>query len=111
MSRRGGPNPAWCCQRLRARTSMCVGVRRAMQAEMFEVIADVGHDEQIVRRQDAAKPEGELGAPDASRKSDDKTAVHRNKSSSGERMMRAARSEEHTSELQSPLNLVCRLLL
>src|ERR1039457_7556188 len=25
--------------------------------------------------------------------------------------MRAARSEEHTSELQSPCNLVCRLLL
>src|SRR3989454_4754562 len=28
----------------------------------------------------------------------------------GERML-AARSEEHTSELQSPCNLVCRLLL
>src|SRR5256885_5224014 len=29
----------------------------------------------------------------------------------GERSMRARRSEEHTSELQSPCNLVCRLLL
>src|SRR3989454_4631225 len=27
------------------------------------------------------------------------------------RQVRAARSEEHTSELQSPCNLVCRLLL
>src|ERR1022692_1336596 len=27
------------------------------------------------------------------------------------RVVRAARSEEHTSELQSPCNLVCRLLL
>src|SRR2546426_8489616 len=29
----------------------------------------------------------------------------------GERTGRGARSEEHTSELQSPCNLVCRLLL
>src|SRR5688500_19861113 len=28
-----------------------------------------------------------------------------------ERELRAARSEEHTSELQSPCNLVCRFLL
>src|SRR5256885_4036520 len=27
------------------------------------------------------------------------------------RLMKAGRSEEHTSELQSPCNLVCRLLL
>src|SRR2546426_2452499 len=30
---------------------------------------------------------------------------------SGERLLRQVRSEEHTSELQSPCNLVCRLLL
>src|SRR5256885_4742931 len=29
----------------------------------------------------------------------------------GERLPSVARSEEHTSELQSPCNLVCRLLL
>src|SRR5574337_2192137 len=29
----------------------------------------------------------------------------------GTRAVRSHRSEEHTSELQSPLNLVCRLLL
>src|SRR2546426_8323692 len=29
----------------------------------------------------------------------------------GHHRLRAARSEEHTSELQSPCNLVCRLLL
>src|SRR5256885_12164991 len=29
----------------------------------------------------------------------------------GERVVRPCRSEEHTSELQSPCNLVCRLLL
>src|SRR5256885_15291496 len=29
----------------------------------------------------------------------------------GRRRLRRARSEEHTSELQSPCNLVCRLLL
>src|SRR5688500_19336530 len=29
----------------------------------------------------------------------------------GQRLMQTTRSEEHTSELQSPCNLVCRLLL
>src|SRR5256885_9803163 len=32
-------------------------------------------------------------------------------SGASERIERRARSEEHTSELQSPCNLVCRLLL
>src|SRR2546426_7373829 len=31
--------------------------------------------------------------------------------SKGRKALEAARSEEHTSELQSPCNLVCRLLL
>ena len=43
-----------------------VGIRRDMQAEMLEIVADIGHDEQIVRRQDPAEAERELGAPDAS---------------------------------------------
>src|SRR5256885_2963933 len=33
------------------------------------------------------------------------------RSHSGKARRKAARSEEHTSELQSPCNLVCRLLL
>ena len=33
---------------------------------MLEIIADIGHDEQIVRRQDPAEAQRELGAPDAS---------------------------------------------
>src|SRR5258708_19830324 len=33
------------------------------------------------------------------------------RSSPGQRFFRSARSEEHTSELQSPDHLVCRLLL
>ena len=43
-----------------------VGVRRDMQAEMLEIIADIGHDKQIVRRHDPAEAQRELGAPDAS---------------------------------------------
>ena len=41
-------------------------VWRDMQAEMLEIITDVGHDKQIVRRQDPAEAQRELGAPDAS---------------------------------------------
>jgi hypothetical protein len=37
-----------------------------MEAEMLEIITDVGHDKQIVRRQDPAEAQRELGAPDAS---------------------------------------------
>src|SRR2546426_7680526 len=36
---------------------------------------------------------------------------HRFHSPGGVSLMTATRSEEHTSELQSPCNLVCRLLL
>src|SRR5256885_12730958 len=36
---------------------------------------------------------------------------HRRGRDPGERPARGVRSEEHTSELQSPCNLVCRLLL
>ena len=43
-----------------------VGVRRDMQAEMLEIIADIGHDKQIVLRQDPAEAQSELGASDAS---------------------------------------------
>jgi len=32
-----------------------VGIRRDMQAEMLEIVADIGHDEQIFRRQDPAE--------------------------------------------------------
>src|SRR5256885_5359546 len=42
--------------------------------------------------------------PEASSRSQWRAGNHR-------RSMRMARSEEHTSELQSPCNLVCRLLL
>src|SRR5688500_19709020 len=37
--------------------------------------------------------------------------VARHLAARDERWMRRVRSEEHTSELQSPCNLVCRLLL
>src|SRR5256885_7393442 len=36
---------------------------------------------------------------------------HRQREPEHRRLRRADRSEEHTSELQSPCNLVCRLLL
>src|SRR5256885_6202536 len=38
-------------------------------------------------------------------------ALSSSPSTPGWRVMTTARSEEHTSELQSPCNLVCRLLL
>src|SRR5260370_26155457 len=40
-----------------------------------------------------------------------RTEFRINSSSSGRKTNRLVRSEEHTSELQSHLNLVCRLLL
>src|SRR5438876_5668396 len=51
----------------------------------------------------AASPKTGDSEPSASPKAD------RNKDASSER--NAGRSEEHTSELQSPVHLVCRLLL
>src|SRR5256885_16383101 len=38
-------------------------------------------------------------------------AITRNVRMSAQKMREVVRSEEHTSELQSPCNLVCRLLL
>src|SRR5256885_2134519 len=38
-------------------------------------------------------------------------ALHAEVLAERERLVRTMRSEEHTSELQSPCNLVCRLLL
>src|SRR5256885_3571375 len=38
-------------------------------------------------------------------------SIHRRHGSSALRLAASCRSEEHTSELQSPCNLVCRLLL
>src|SRR4051812_49580497 len=38
-------------------------------------------------------------------------ATHRDRPGSPRRRCRSSRSEEHTSELQSHVNLVCRLLL
>src|ERR1700720_4998592 len=62
-----------------------VGVWRDMQAEMLEIITDVGHAKQIVRRQDPAEAQRELGAPDASGWSNHKIPAHRNRSSFDER--------------------------
>ena len=67
-----------------------VGVRRDMQAEMLEIVADIGDDEQIVRRQDPAQAQRELGAADAARQRDHEIPAHRNRSSFGERTMLAA---------------------
>src|SRR5690348_6475367 len=49
------------------------------------------------------------GEPPASRASHPVTRIHT--SQYGERSPAPSRSEEHTSELQSPVHLVCRLLL
>src|SRR5256885_11159373 len=56
--------------------------------------------------------QGELAIPLASTKSDSvPCAACRHVKKSRLRASRLDRSEEHTSELQSPCNLVCRLLL
>src|SRR5437764_10015937 len=47
----------------------------------------------------AAQPDGKRGAPGPDLRED------------GTQVRRLVRSEEHTSELQSPMYLVCRLLL
>src|SRR5256885_9410336 len=51
------------------------------------------------------------GAARAARAQPVRGAEHRRDEPSAARRVRGARSEEHTSELQSPCNLVCRLLL
>src|SRR6516162_11433526 len=74
----------------RKRVHQRVDVRRDMQAEMLEIIADIGHDEQIVPRHDPAQAQRELGAANASRYGNHKIPTHRNRSSFEERMMLAA---------------------
>src|SRR5256885_10300820 len=49
-----------------------------------------------------------IGSASAERKVERSVEISRSTSASADR---ASRSEEHTSELQSPCNLVCRLLL
>src|SRR5699024_11292424 len=51
------------------------------------------------------------GAGCAGTAASDPARIRRNRSSAGEEPSRTARSEEHTSELQSRFDLVCRLLL
>src|SRR5271168_4386777 len=74
----------------RERVHQRVRVGRDMQAEMLEIIADVGDDKQIVRLQDPAQAERELGPPDAPGQRDHQIPTHRNRSSFGERTMLAA---------------------
>src|SRR6266850_5585393 len=45
------------------------------------------------------------------RRNGEARAAHHRRRMRGVQPVRAGRSEEHTSELQSPCNLVCRLLL
>src|SRR2546426_4996345 len=56
------------------------------------------------RKRTSARPT--IGSPNRSRPGDENLGPKSGRSSS-----QIGRSEEHTSELQSPCNLVCRLLL
>src|SRR5256885_7358067 len=59
----------------------------------------------------ARRPGGDGGAARAERRAGRRVLVDRLGSRHGRDRSRRRRSEEHTSELQSPCNLVCRLLL
>src|SRR5579871_664044 len=67
-----------------------VGVRRDMQAEMLEIIANIGDDDEIFGLDDPAQAQRELGAADAAGERDDKIPTHRNRSSLEGRMTAAA---------------------
>src|SRR5260370_32548572 len=67
-------------------------------------LSEPGHDNSERRHQRAGGPPNRGNPQDRGRGRD---AAHQRR---GRRLMRS-RSEEHTSELQSHLNLVCRLLL
>src|ERR1700722_8435546 len=67
-----------------------VGVGRDMQAEMLEIIADIGDDDEILRLRDPAQAQRELGAADAAGERDHKIPTHRNRSSFEGRMRLAA---------------------
>src|SRR5256885_11893500 len=58
----------------------------------------------VVREQEVSNPRRDFGA-------EARAVEHPVMAHTGLQPMRLARSEEHTSELQSPCNLVCRLLL
>src|SRR5580692_508218 len=61
-----------------------------MQAEMLEIIANIGDDEQVVRLDDPAEAQRELGATDAAGERHHKIPTHRNRSSFEGRMRVAA---------------------
>src|SRR2546426_6045067 len=60
---------------------------------------------------DAARPFGLRLAPDPSSAAFATSGGLTATNAAGPRSVRCGRSEEHTSELQSPCNIVCRLLL
>src|SRR5256885_3340036 len=71
-----------------------------------------GKEDDRGRREDSQRSAGEEADERAAL--DQRSAMGAGEYSSGiaaDREHRRARSEEHTSELQSPCNLVCRLLL
>src|SRR5207248_10949918 len=62
-------------------------------------------------RSASSMPRSEASCPAASASKARRTVEHKRRSSDTWFSVRAVRSEEHTSELQSPYDLVCRLLL
>src|SRR5256885_5020702 len=71
---------------------------RALLGQRAEIAAEIGHaDEQAERHPGDREQEG--------------GEIRRARRPALQRLQHLPRSEEHTSELQSPCNLVCRLLL
>src|SRR5205823_14146646 len=64
-----------------------VDIRRNREAEMLEIVAGVGDDGQLSRRQNAVEAEGQLGAADSPRQRQD---AHRKRSCSAGRIRAAA---------------------
>ena len=75
------PQPSFALSRPGERVHQRVGIRRDMQAEMLEIVADIGDDKKIVRLDDPAQTKRELGAADAARERHHKTPAHRKRSS------------------------------
>src|SRR6266567_4034373 len=67
-----------------------IDIGRDAEAEMLEIVARVGDNQQFVRRQHAAQAKRQLGAADTARQRHDETAAHRNMSSLAGRTRLAA---------------------
>src|SRR5256885_8683234 len=83
-------------------------IRRPPRSTLFPYTTLFRSQDVVARQVVSAVREGQTGLPDPTQAP---APVRRKKKNTRRGPASDRRSEEHTSELQSPCNLVCRLLL